>query len=118
MTRRSTRVSVLAALMAAAVTAVGLAAPAARTRVFVTPPASALVEQGLAGAAPAEAEARAFEVVPGPGVRFVENVAQATTAPWVDSNAWRFQRGVRKVHYAKLAPGASPLAAAESFVFD
>ncbi len=45
------------------------------------------------------------------------NVAQATTAPWIDSNAWRFQRGLRKVNYAKLAAGGSPLAAAEAFTF-
>ena len=45
------------------------------------------------------------------------NVAQSTTAPWIDSNAWRIKRGLRKLNYAKLAAGSSPLAAAEAFTF-
>jgi hypothetical protein len=89
-----------------------------RPRLFVTAVASALIEKGLAAAAPTGAAASAFEPAPAPGVRFVANVAQATTAPWIDSNAWRFQRGLRKVSYATLAPGSAPLAAAEAFVFD
>jgi hypothetical protein len=45
------------------------------------------------------------------------NVAQATTAPWIESNAWRFQRGLKKVNYEKLPAGSAPLAVAEAFTF-
>jgi hypothetical protein len=107
---------------AAAVTCGVLAAPAlpssGQKRLFVTAGASALVDRGLAAAAPEGAAAAAFEEVPAPGMRFVANVAQATTAPWIDSTVWRFQRGVRKVKYAKLAAGSAALAAAEAFTFD
>ena len=95
----------------------GGSARAERAGVFVTRIASALVDQGLAAPAPEGAEAAAFEPVPKPGVRFVENVAQATTAPWIDSNAWRFQRGLRKASYSTLPAGSAPLAAAEAFTF-
>ena len=90
---------------------------AAAPSVAVTPAAAPLVERGLAAAAPDDAAAAGFEVVPSPGVRFVANVAQSTTAPWIDSNAWRIKRGLRKLNYAKLAAGSSPLAAAEAFTF-
>ena len=91
--------------------------PAGRSRFYVTPAAAALVEQGLALPAPAGPEAAAFQPVPAPGVRFRPNEAQATTSPWVDSNAWRFQRGLRKGNYSKLEAGSAPLAAAEAFTF-
>ena len=87
-------------------------------RFHVTEVASSLVQQGVAAAAPNGAESAGFEVVPPPGVRMVANEAQATTAPWVDSNGWRFKRGIRKAHYAKLPPGSAALAAAEAFAFD
>jgi hypothetical protein len=110
-----------AASCAVVLSGVLLAAPPAaaadRARVFVTAAASALVDQGLAAAAPTGAEAKAFQEVPSPGLRFVANVAQATTAPWVDSNASRFQRGMHQVAYTKIAAGAAPLAAAEAFTF-
>jgi hypothetical protein len=62
-------------------------------------------------------DAAEFREVESPGVQFQPNQAQATPAPWIDSNAWRFQRGIRKANYAKLAAGAAALAAAEAFVF-
>lgn len=86
-------------------------------RIYVTAAASALVDQGLATAAPADAAGAKFEEVPGPGLRFVANVAQATNAPWIDSNAARIKRGLHKVNYTKLAAGTAPLAAAEAFTF-
>ena len=46
------------------------------------------------------------------------NVARATNVPWIDSNGWRFQRGIQKANYAKLPAGSAPLAAAEAFTFD
>src|SRR6185436_12767432 len=84
-------------------------APADSPNVFVTAGASALVTEGLAAAAPTGAAADAFQEVPSPGLRFVANVAQATSAPWIDSNAWRFHRVLRKANYSKLNAGAGPL---------
>ena len=75
------------------------------------------MNEGLAAKAPTDAEAAAFQPVPNPGIRFQANEAQATTAPWIDSNAWRFQRGIRKANYTKLPQGSAPLAAAEAFAF-
>lgn len=88
-----------------------------RNWVYVTSVASSLVEQGLAAAAPTGAEAAAFQQVPAPGVRLVANEAQSTTAPWIDSNGWRFQRGLQKANYAQLGAGSAALAAAEAFAF-
>jgi hypothetical protein len=104
--------------LALALTCSLLAAPSDRARIFLTSEGAALVSQGLADAAPTGAAAEAFPPVPSPGLRFVANVAQATTAPWIDSNAWRFRRGARKAAYPKLPAGAAPLAAAEAFSFD
>jgi hypothetical protein len=89
-----------------------------RGQLYVTGVASRLVDQKLAAAAPTGAEASAFEDVPHPGVRFVPNVARATNLPWIDSNGWRFQRGLRKANYVKLPAGSAPLAAAEAFIFN
>ena len=91
--------------------------PSGRSRVYVTSAAPDLVQQGLALPAPAGSAATSFQQVPAPGVRFQANVAQATTSPWVDSNAWRFRRGIQKANYSKLAAGAAPLAAAEAFAY-
>src|SRR5262245_32221871 len=91
-------------------------APAADSprRFFATAAGAKLVEQGLAAAPPTVV---AFTEVPPPGLRSVQNEAQATTAPWIDSNGWRFQRGLDKANYSKLPAGAAPLAAAEAFAF-
>lgn len=86
--------------------------------VYVTSVAASLVEQRLAAPAPTGAEAAAFEEVPHPRGRSVPTVARATNVPWVDSNGWRFQRGIRKANYAKLPAGFAALAAAEAFTFN
>lgn len=90
-------------------------AQSGRSLFYVTPAGASLVEQGLASAAPTGSGAAGFQEVPAPGVRFQTNQAQATPAPWVDSNLWRFQRGIKRANYAKLPAGAAPLAAAEAF---
>jgi hypothetical protein len=95
-----------------------IATQTAGNRFYITSPGAALVGEGLASGLPTGAEAAGFEVVPPPGLRNVPNEAQATTAAWIDSNAWRFQRGLRKAHYSKLPPGSASLAAAEAFTFD
>jgi hypothetical protein len=95
-----------------------VAALAAQSRIYLSNAASSLVDQGLAALAPAGIEAAAFQEVPNPGIRFQANEAQATTAPWIDSNAWRFQRGIQRANYVKLPAGSAPLAAAEAFTFN
>jgi hypothetical protein len=110
-------------LVAAAIALVFRAFPAPadnsrRARIYVTSAASSLVNEGLAEAAPTGSEAAAYQPVPNPGIRFQPNEAQATTAPWIDTNAWRFQRGIQKANYVKLPAGSAPLAAAEAFTFN
>ena len=92
--------------------------PAAAARIRLTAVARALVDQGLAGPAPDDPKAAGFEAVPSPGVRYLPNVARATNLPWIDSNGWRFARGIRKAHYAKIPAGSAALAAAEASMFD
>jgi hypothetical protein len=94
------------------------AAPAAPGRIHLTPAGAAIISEGLATAAPDGAAAAAFTDVPAPTMRFLPNVARATNVPWIDSNGWRFARGVGKARYAALPAGAAPLAAAEAFAFD
>jgi hypothetical protein len=91
---------------------------AARSTLYVTAAASNLVEQGLASPAPAGSDAASFQEVPSPGVRYLPNVARATNVPWIDSNGWRFARGIRRVNYANVPAGSASLAAAEAFVFN
>jgi hypothetical protein len=102
---------------AVALTCGAFAAPDT-SRFYVTSAASSLVQQGLAAPVPIDAETAAFQQVAQPGIRFVPNEAQATTAPWIDSNGSRFQRGLQKANYAKLPAGSAPLAAAEAFAFN
>jgi len=87
-------------------------------RLYVTSVASSLVEQGLAAPAPSGPETATFEKLNGPSIRMFNNVAQATTAPWVEANAWRFQRGLKNAYYENLAVGSAVPAAAEAFAFN
>ena len=89
---------------------------ATEARIFVTGAGTRLVDQGLAGPAPPDTSG--FQEVPSPGVRYLPNVARATNVPWIDSNGWRFARGLRKANYMKLPAGSAALAAAEAFVFN
>jgi hypothetical protein len=101
---------------AATLIATQSAGPARSVRLHGVGAASTLVDQGLL--LPVGADASAFTVVPAPALRSVQNEAQATAAPWIDSNGWRFERGLRKASYAQLPAGSSALAAAEAFAFD
>jgi hypothetical protein len=47
-----------------------------------------------------------------------DGYAQVTLAPWVQSNGWRFMRGLRKARYATIPRTVAPLAAAEAFAFN
>jgi len=100
------------------VLAVAVGQSAAPSKLYLTAAASSLVEQGLAAAAPAGPDAASYQEIPSPGVRYLPNVARATNVPWIDSNGWRFARGMRKVSYAKVPAGSASLAAAEAFVFN
>ncbi len=92
--------------------------PARSSRLYVTETAATLVQQGLALQAPSGPETTAaFEAVPAPAIRNVANAAFATTDPWIESNGWRFQRGLRQAHYASLPVRSAGLAAAEAFAF-
>ena len=88
------------------------------SKLYLTAAASSLVEQGLAAAAPTGPDAASYREIPSPGVRYLPNVARATNIPWIDSNGWRFARGMRKVSYAKVPAGSASLAAAEAFAFN
>jgi hypothetical protein len=100
------------------VLAVAVEQSAAPSKLYLTAAASSLVEQGLAAAAPAGSDAASYQEIPSPGVRYLPNVARATNVPWIDSNGWRFARGMRKVSYANVPAGSASLAAAEAFVFN
>jgi hypothetical protein len=115
--RQRKRLLLGAAMMMSAAAAAFQSPAASPLHVYVSAAGTALVERGLAAAAPVDPTAAGFETVPAPGVRFVANTAQSTTAPWIDSNAWRFKRGLRKANYATIPAGGSPLAAAEAFTF-
>src|SRR5262245_22879417 len=109
--------SVAALLLAAAtvvthgVVALTVEQSAAPSRLHLTAAASSLIEQGLATAAPAGPDAASYQEIPSPGVRYLPNVARATNIPWIDSNGWRFARGMRKVSYANVPAGSASLAA-------
>jgi hypothetical protein len=109
------RLSVQAPVMVACM--IALAEMPALGKFYVTGVASGLIEEGLAAAAPTGPEAATFAVLSGPVVRMRSNEAQATTAPWIEANAWRFQRGLKKARYEKLPAGSAIPAAAESFTF-
>jgi hypothetical protein len=111
---------VMAASVLAAPLAIAQAPPQQAHQIYVTPAGARLVDQGLAAAAPAGSDAAAFQDVPAPSLRNAPNsgYAQATLAPWVESNGWRFQRGIRKASYRILPRGSAGLATAEAFAFD
>jgi len=107
----------LGVFLTVAIAGLALGAENSGSRFYVTKAASALIEEGLAAPAPTGSEAAAFQAAPAPSVRMRANVAQATTAPWIESNAWRFERGLKKVNHEKLPAGSALLAAAEAFAF-
>ncbi len=55
-----------------------------------------------------------YTKVPAPNIQMRMNEASATTVPWIDSNGWRYMRGLRKAYYEKLPAGRAALAAAEA----
>ncbi len=114
-------VRLVAGIGAAAVASLALAAQSPdsgdRTRFYVAGAGLQLAADGLALPAPTGAEAATFTPVPAPGLRSVLSDDHATDASSIDSNGWRFERGVRKASYPQLPRGAAPLAAAEAFAY-
>jgi len=108
---------VVALLFCVCGTAAQVSPPAGQ--VYVTEAAASLVAEGLAQRAPGADGVGTFQQVPAPSLRNVPNsgYAQVTLAPWVESNGWRFQRGVTRANYAALPRGTAPLAAAEAFTY-
>lgn len=68
-------------------------------------------------AGPGEPPPAEYKPVPPPRIEMRVNVASASTVPWIDSNGWRFNRGLKQAYYKKLPPGAAALAAAEAFAY-
>src|SRR5215472_12676224 len=58
-----------------------------------------------------------YEKLPQPGVEYRPDVASATRAPWVISNAWRLLRSVAKPVYYEAGKGRAALCAAEASVY-
>ena len=65
-------------------------------------------------------DASTYLDVPAPSLQPMPNdgYAQVTLAPWVQSNGWRFMRGLHKARYAAIPRTVAPLAAAEAFAFN
>jgi hypothetical protein len=64
-----------------------------------------------------DSELNTYTKVPPPGMKMRADVGAATSIPWVDSNGWRYRRGVTRAYYATLPPGSAPLAAAEAYAY-
>ena len=58
-----------------------------------------------------------YTKVPPPNLEMHVDVASATSVPWIDSNVWRFLRGVQKALYEAIPAGKSALSAAEAYAF-
>ncbi|MBL8212718.1 MAG: hypothetical protein JNK87_18540 [Bryobacterales bacterium] len=62
-------------------------------------------------------DATGYEKVPAPGVRYRMNMATATSAPWIDSNLWRYRRKPDGKYLCDVkGKPAAALAMAEGFV--
>lgn len=58
-----------------------------------------------------------YQKVPAPGVRYRMNMATATTAPWIDSNLWRYRRKPDEKYLCDVkGKPAAALAMVEGFV--
>jgi hypothetical protein len=70
-----------------------------------------------AGFCATAADLSSYERLAQPGVEYRPDVASATRAPWVISNAWRLLRaGAKPVYYAP-SKGSAELCAAEAFAY-
>jgi hypothetical protein len=73
--------------------------------------------QGVSGVSVATVDIGKLVKVPAPGVQYRINEASATTAPWVDSNGWRYLRAGDQRFYSRSFGKAAALSAAEAYTF-
>ena len=52
-----------------------------------------------------------------PGVQYRQNIASATSVPWIDANGWRFLRDPNATYYYDVRAEAVPLAMAEAYAY-
>lgn len=68
-----------------------------------------------------ESSLKEYTQIPAPQTKMRMDVGAATSVPWIDSNGWRFQRGlqhrVKRAFYRSLPPGTAALAAAEAHAY-
>ena len=64
-----------------------------------------------------DSELKDYTKVPPPVMKMRADVGAATSIPWIDSNGWRYRRGVARAYYANLPAGSASLAAAEAFAY-
>lgn len=85
-------------------------------RVYV--PAANLEQWKNSGVdAVSDADLKNYTKVPAPVMKMRADIGAATSIPWIDSNGWRFRRGLTRAFYATLPPGSGPLAAAEAYAY-
>ena len=83
--------------------------------VFV--PAAQAGEWRKAGICVKEIDPAAYEKAAVPGVQYRMNVATASSAPWVTTNAWRFARKPEKPVRYEAAVGQAALSLVEAFAY-
>ena len=70
-----------------------------------------------AGFCATAADLSSYEKLAQPGVEYRPDVASATRAPWVISNAWRLVRAGAKAVYYPAGKGHADFCAAEAFAY-
>jgi hypothetical protein len=50
-----------------------------------------------------------------PGVQYRQDVAAATSVPWIDANGWKLDRDPKRTYYYDVPAAAVPIAMAESY---
>ncbi len=80
-------------------------------------PAARAEEWRKTGICVKEVDPNAYEKVAAPAVQYRMNIASATSAPWVTTNAWRFQRKLDKPVRYEAAVGQAALSMVEAFAY-
>lgn len=89
----------------------------ANIRTIAVPPSQESAWKAVSGITVETVDPARTTKLPKPGVRFRVHEASATSAPWVDSNAWRILRQP-SASFLYEAPGESAaIAAAEAFTY-
>jgi hypothetical protein len=83
----------------------------------VSVPAARLAEWQSTGFCVKPIDPEAYQKVPPPGTQYRPNVATATAAPWVTTNAWRFARKISKPVLYEAPPKQAALCAVEAFAY-